>query len=134
MKWDRSSCKFNTLKENNNNSTSVSQNTQHSAKEKNNTFPRKILLVQKDVNQFTKQISDCKFQHLKKNYIRPHEETQTPLLNKPHRQNLGEDLIAATFRNIKEFSTPTIPCSKKPKAMRCHSLMREINPVTEDNA
>ena len=43
MKWDRSSCKFNTLKENNNNSTSVSQNTQHSAKEKNNTFYMKII-------------------------------------------------------------------------------------------
>lgn len=72
MKQDRSPCKFNTLKENDNNSTSVLQNTQHSAKEKNNTFPRKISLVQKDVNQFTKQISDYKFQHLKKKITLDH--------------------------------------------------------------
>lgn len=72
MKWDRSPCKFHTLKEKNNNSTYVSQNAQHSAKEKNNTFPRKILLVQKDLNQFIKQISDCKFQHLEKKMILYH--------------------------------------------------------------
>lgn len=100
------------------------------------TFPRKVLFVQRDQNQITTQISDYKLQHLEKHKhgFRQHEEKQTLFLNKPHRQNLDEDLIVATFRNIKEYSSPTMPCSKKPNAKQCLSLMIEINPVTEDDA